>query len=63
MRGLYVKIMKKFIHSIIALPILVLSCLMFLILFLSGLILEYLMDFFDKLSCWKWVENLKDRLW
>ena len=55
--------MKKFIHSIIALPILVLSCIMFLILFLSGLILEYFMDSFDKLSCWKWVENLKNRIW
>lgn len=55
--------MKKFIHSIIALPILVLSCIIFLILFLSGLTLEYFMEFLDKLSYWKWVENLKNRLW
>ena len=55
--------MKRFIHSIIALPILGLSCIWFLIICLSWLTLEYSMQFLDKLSYWKWVENLKNRLW
>jgi hypothetical protein len=55
--------MKKFIHSILAIPMLVLSPIIFLISWLLGLILWGIMDLFDKLSCWEWVENIKDRLW
>lgn len=55
--------MKKFIHSIIALPILVLSPIIFLICWLAGLMLWGVSDLLDKLSCWEWVENIKNKLW
>ena len=54
--------MKKFIHSILALHILVLSPIIFLICWLLGLILLEVADLLNKLSCWEWVENIKNRL-
>lgn len=55
--------MKKFIHSILALPILVLSPIIFLIGWLLGLMLWSIKDLLDKLYCWEWVENIKNKLW
>lgn len=55
--------MKTFMHSILALLMLVLSPIIFLMSWLLGLILWGMTDLLDELSCWEWVENIKNKLW